>query len=168
MRSLIEKRGSYKISDKKGLSPVIASILLIALVLVLAAIIFLWARGFISEQIDKFGKPVEDICEDISFEANLYLEGDSGYTLEIANRGNVPIHSFDIKQTIGGDAIVEKFKFSLDPGEAKRQGLGDLESDFEKITIYPSLLGHVKERKINNAYPCNDKSKIISESQVTF
>ena len=44
---------------KRGLSPVIASVLLIALVLVLASIIFMWARGFISEQIEKFGNPVE-------------------------------------------------------------------------------------------------------------
>ena len=43
---------------KRGLSPVIASVLLILLVLVLASIIFLWARGFIGEQIEKFGEPI--------------------------------------------------------------------------------------------------------------
>ena len=43
--------------DKRAISPVVATVLLIVLVLILAAIIFLWARGFVGEQVEKFGEP---------------------------------------------------------------------------------------------------------------
>lgn len=41
--------------NKRGLSPIIATVLLIFLVLILASIVFLWARGFFSEQLEKGG-----------------------------------------------------------------------------------------------------------------
>jgi len=66
------------------LSPVIATVLLIALVLVLAAIIFMWARGFISEQIEKFGTPIEDLCDSVDFDIEIVKVG-LGYDFEIGN-----------------------------------------------------------------------------------
>ena len=73
--------------DVRGLSPVIASVLLILMVLVLAVLIFLWARGFVSEQVEKFGKPIEQICSSVDFEVQKF-----GSSLEVVNRGNVDIH----------------------------------------------------------------------------
>jgi len=41
-------------THKKGLSPVIATMLLIAIVVVIGLIIFLWFRGMTEEAITKF------------------------------------------------------------------------------------------------------------------
>jgi flagellin-like protein len=145
--------------DKKALSPVIATILLIALVLVLALIIFLWARGFVSEQIQKFGQPIEDLCSQADFDVEL-IEGSLGKELEIVNRGNAPIHSFDIKEIKGGDSEIQKFRFSVDVGAAIRQPIS-IDYSTEEIVIYPALLGNVKGKTLNKIFTCLGQGKTI-------
>ena len=153
----------YKIlGAKRSLSPVIASVLLIALVLVLAAIIFLWARGFISEQIEKFGQPINTLCEQVSIEADLIIQGGVGNELEIANRGNVDIHSFDIKVISNGDSTIQKFAISVDVGKAVKESLALSLLDADKIVIYPALLGNVKDKKTNKVYTCVEQGKTIN------
>jgi flagellin-like protein len=144
---------------KRGLSPVIASVLLIALVLVLAAIIFLWARGFISEQIEKFGKPIEELCGDVSFDLEL-VDATGGYDLEVVNRGNVPIYNFDIKEIKGGNSDIQKFKFSVNVGKSVRQAIS-LKADTEKIVVYPVIVGNVKGKKVNKPFTCSEIGKTI-------
>ena len=144
-------------SDTRGLSPVIASVLLVALVLVLAAIIFMWARGFISEQIEKFGQPVEKACEDVSFAVDLVKVG-VGYEIEIENTGNIPIQNFDIKRIEGGDSEIEKFKFKVDQGEAVRGGV-QINTRTDKIVVYPALLGKLKGKATNKVFTCSDRGE---------
>jgi flagellin-like protein len=84
-----------RVDSKKGLSPVIASVFMMLLVVILAAIIFLWSRGFIEEQVEKFGKPIESYCENIAYEVAVYDN-----ELEIRNVANVDINHFDIKKGI--------------------------------------------------------------------
>ncbi|MBI3334665.1 hypothetical protein HYZ97_04205 [Candidatus Pacearchaeota archaeon] len=87
---------------KRGLSPVIATVLLISIALLLAAIIFLWARGFLIERNIKFDQPIEDACGDISFDAEAFAE--AGETrLAIVNRGNVPIYGVELQESSEGD-----------------------------------------------------------------
>ena len=150
---------------KGGLSPVVASVLLVALVLVLAAIVFLWARGFISEQIEKFGQPIDEYCSQIVIEAQL-IDGPSGpkSELEIANRGSVDIKQFEIKEFTGGDSIVSRFDFSINKGGAVKEPVSftnNLE-DIDKIIIYPALLGNVRNRNSNKIYTCLEQGRTIN------
>lgn len=83
---------------KKGVSPVIATVLLIAMVVVTALIIFLWFRGMTQEAVTKFGgENVELVCGEVEFDASY-----SGGTLYISNTGNVPIFGMDIKISKAG------------------------------------------------------------------
>jgi flagellin-like protein len=148
-----------KRSDKKGLSPVIASVLMVALVLVLAAIVFMWARGFISEQIEKFGQPVEKACDDVSFVVDLVKLG-IGYELEIENTGNVPIQNFDIKKTIGGDSVIEKFKFSVNEGDSVKQGI-EIGTKTDEVVIYPALLGKLRGKATNKVFTCSERGETV-------
>lgn len=87
--------------SKKGISPVIATVLLIAMVVVIALIVFLWFRGLTGEAITKFGgKNVKLVCGDVSFDAS-YLGG----ILSLSNTGNVPI--FGIKAKISNQGSHE-------------------------------------------------------------
>ncbi len=83
--------------NKRGLSPIIATVLLIAMILVIAIIIFLWLKGFTREAITKdlgFGeKNIELVCEDVAFKAEYFSN-----TLQISNEGSAPIQNFMIKQ----------------------------------------------------------------------
>ena len=143
----------------RGLSPVIASVLLILLVLVMATLIFLWARGFISEQIEKFGTPIEKMCEAVSFEVERI-----GIDLEVINRGEVDIRYFDIKMIKGGDSEIEKFNFQVDAGESVRQEVNLLMEGGEvpdKITVYPALVGNIKGGSSSKVFTCMDAGKTI-------
>ncbi len=154
----------YNNMKKKGLSPVIASVMMIMLVLVLSAMIFLWARGFISEQIEKFDKPIGDVCAEVNFDAVLVNDNE----LEIINRGNVGIRSFDIKLIKGGTSEVAKFDFGgpqIDPGQAVRQSVTTLlmndNTAPDKIIVYPTLLGSVRGKNANRPFTCVDAGKAI-------
>lgn len=139
---------------KRGLSPVIASVLMILLVLVLAAIIFLWARGFIGEQIEKFGKPIESYCGEVKFE--MYRDGTN---LEIVNKGNVDIRHLDIKVIKGGDSEVNRFNFQVDAGDSESGYASLMMSDGstpDEIIAYPALVGEVQGGGSNSVFTCLD------------
>ncbi len=142
----------------------IATVFLILLVLVLAALIFLWARGFISEQIEKFGQPVDNLCKQVDFEVQV-VSGDIGEdALEVVNRGDIDIFYLDIKMFKEGNSEISRFKFKIDAGQSIKKDLylkmedGSLP---EKIEIYPALLGSVKGKDSNKVFTCKDVSKII-------
>ena len=144
---------------KKGLSPVIASSLMILLVLVLAIIIFLWSRGFISEQIEKFGRPIEDSCGEVNFDVVRY-----GNELEVINRGNIDIRSLDVKRIRGGDSEVERFGFAVDAGESVRGNVAFEMEDGEtpdEIIVYPALIGKVQGGDSNSVFTCLDSGVTI-------
>ena len=140
--------------NKRGLSPVIASVLMILLVLVLASIIFLWARGFITEQIEKFGKPVEELCSSVSFEVERV-----GEELEVINRGNVDIRHLDIKLFQGGNSEINKFNLQVDAGKAVKKPITLTMSDGsepDRVIAYPALVGNVRGKTTNKVFTCVD------------
>jgi len=141
-------------TNKDGLSPVIASVLMILLVLVLAAIIFLWARGFIDEQIQKFGKPIDSYCKSVNFEVEKV-----GNKLEIVNRGNIDIRYLDIKLFSGGNSEISRFDFQVDAGKSVEGFVSLKMSDGslpDKIIVYPALIGNIKGESSNKVFVCMD------------
>lgn len=78
---------------KRGISPVIASVLLVVIVLIIALIVFLWLKGITKEAVVKFDKNVELVCEDLVFDVK-YTDLQK---LQVANNGNVPIYNLKIK-----------------------------------------------------------------------
>lgn len=142
--------------NKRGLSPVIATVLLVALVLVLAVIVFLWARSSISEQVEKFGQPIERNCEDVDFTA-VYSTG----LLDVANNGNVPIHEFEVKQFSGGNSEIDRLEEPLNEGKVKSISFSP-NVGVDKIIVYPVLLGKVRGTNQNKKYVCLDKGITIN------
>lgn len=56
---------------KKGVSPVIATVLLIGIVIALSLIVFIWMSTFIGETITKFdGENVELVCDKVEIDAD--------------------------------------------------------------------------------------------------
>ncbi len=142
---------------RRSLSPVIATVLLIALVLILAIIIFLWARGFISERIEKFpGQAIEDTCRNVNFDASYYTESGTPM-LEIVNRGNVPIYGIGVKQKqSSGNSNMFSYNITVNVGGSGKAVVGDnINSDeTSELIIYPQILGTVQGKSINKLYTC--------------
>ena len=84
--------------DKKAVSPVIASVLLIGIVVVMSVIIFLWFRGFTQESVTKFDKNIALVCEEVDFQATY-----SGGKISVSNTGNVPLYDLKVKISSGGN-----------------------------------------------------------------
>ena len=128
---------------KKGVSPVIATTLLIMMVVVIGLIIFLWFRGFTQEAVTKFGGTnVEIICEQVAFDSS-YSAG----RLSIINEGNVPIYSLKLKIESPGshttieieDAAGSWPETGLNLGGTFSGDIGSSASGAEKITVIPVL-----------------------------
>jgi len=151
-------------NSKKGLSPVIASVLLILMVLVLAVLIFLWARGFLSEQIEKFGQPVESYCSGINFDAVLIGTAGSG-NLEVVNRGNIDIFRLDLLLEKDGKEETKKFDYNIPRGGSESAPINlimDNGYDLpDKVTAFPALVGEVIGKSTNKVYTCTDYGKVI-------
>ena len=122
---------------RRGLSPVVATVLLVGMVIVIALIIFLWIRGLQDEAITKFGKNIELVCYDVEFDAS-YSEG----VVSVLNTGNVAVHEFKAKVGSGGSysTVAVKGIQNLDSGMAG-SGEVDVESGDEEIVLIPVLMG---------------------------
>lgn len=152
---------------KKGVSPVIATILLIALVFVIAMIIFLFMRGIGEESITKFGNEnIKLACQKVDFDAS-YSDG----SLAISNLGEVPIFDMNLKLDKGGSYETEGLKLKYPsswPSSGLSQGgvvsisLQDV-GGLKKIVITPVLAGKTKAgtKKFYNCEQGLYKNEII-------
>ncbi|MBM3247764.1 hypothetical protein FJZ17_04480 [Candidatus Pacearchaeota archaeon] len=133
--------------SKKGLSPIITTILLVLLAVVLAAIIFLWARGFVKEGLVKFGEPIERACDKIKIEAAI----NSG-SLLITNRADVPIYKFKLVSSSAGSSSAQEIAQAINPGESKTISVTGASGS----KLIPILLGNSKNNEIQE-YECPKK-----------
>lgn len=145
---------------KKSLSPVIATVLLVAMVIVIGLIIFLWFKGFIKEEITKFsGKNVRLVCDDVQFDASY---SSSNEILYISNSGNVPIFSMKVEIFREGSHETEDIKnlSTAWPGTGLNQGQSfsgsiNAASGANKITLIPVLIG--SSERGQRTYVCEER-----------
>jgi flagellin-like protein len=151
-----------RINSKKGLSPVVATILLIAIVVILAIIIFLWARGFVAERAEKFGRAVELSCEDVNFDTGVFLDDGNGpcnqgeFILEIVNRGDIPLYGFEVKDLSDPGSVIvnEILTNTVSIGQSAQLCLGSSVGADSELLIIPVILGQTDSGKI--AHTCPD------------
>ncbi|NCN52088.1 hypothetical protein GW931_03685 [archaeon] len=144
-------------NKKRGMSPVVATVLLIAIVIVIGLIVFLWFKGITDEAITKFdGTNVKLVCEQVSFSAE-YSNGNIG----ISNDGNVPI--FKMKAKIIGAGSYETVVVGEGDSNWQSTGLnqgdayeGSLElNGATKILLIPVLIGQT-ESEGKKLYTCDE------------
>ncbi len=138
--------------EKRGVSPVIATVLLILIVLISAMIVFLWARGFVAEAVTKQDKPAEQACQEIAFDGVKL----SGNKIQVSNTGNIPIYRFEIRETAAGRTVTEQTQQVLDAGQALEI---ELSGDFDRTEVIPVILG--KAGNVKKAYTCLNNGKIL-------
>lgn len=154
---MMRKRGS-----NKGVSPVIATVLLIGLVVTLGVVVFLWFRSFTQEAVTKFGgENIELVCGDVQFDASY-----SGGNLAIENIGNVPIYSFNVQiNSAGGIYTTEEIANMVDwPEIGLRQGgvfSGNIASQIAsynptELVFIPILRGTISSGD-EKSYTCGER-----------
>jgi len=127
---------------KKGLSPIIATVLLVVLVIIIALIIFLWARRFIGEAVVKNGASADQRCGEINLEASRVST-----TLYLNNRGNIPVYSIEVKlKSDGREQVVREDEINLAPGQSDTYEVSGMDSA-QSVNVVPSILGETKTSK---------------------
>ncbi len=153
------------IKKKKGLSPVIATVLLIAIVVVIGTIIFLWFRGLSEETITKFGRRnIKLVCNDVKFDADY-----TNSILTLSNTADVPIYSMQMKISMPGGYVTKDFKedaadLGLDwPETGLGQGhvfsadmTGLIDDSATEITLIPVLVGKTAKGS-EKKYVCEER-----------
>jgi len=137
---------------KRGISPVIATVLLIAIVVVIALIVFLWFRQTLREPIEKFGENVELVCEEVSFSASY----DSILKkFSIVNDGSVPIEGMKVKKISNGDFTKEDL---VNFNGLSLGGAGTYDFDatgYDRIILIPVLLGNSESGE--TSFVCDER-----------
>lgn len=134
------KRGK----NRRGLSPIITTVLLIALVIVSTTIVFFWFRGMVEEGVTKFGKNIKLVCDDVNFDAS-YSSG----VLSVVNNGNIPIFKVNLKISSGGNFETKEITdmgvswpvTGLAQGGAFSANIGSSVGSADSITVLPILVG---------------------------
>jgi len=151
---------TIKNMKKKAISPVIATVLLVAMVIVIGLIIFSWAKGFQEEAVTKFGgENIELTCEKVTFEADY---SQSGGTLFLSNLGNVPIFGINAKiykdgshetKNLGG--ISNWPEIGLPQGATFSENLASDFGGAERVVLIPTLRG--TSGKGEKIHICDDR-----------
>jgi flagellin-like protein len=125
--------------EKRGISPVIATVFMILLVVSLSALVFIWARGFVEERENEGGLTVDELCEAVNFDID-NVSGNSNF--EIINRGDINISSLQFRVYYGGDSSVLNWSSSVVSGEARGATI-DLSSfsGISSVEVIPVLDG---------------------------
>ena len=143
--------------QKKGISPQIATVLLVAFVIALLVTVFLWGRNYIQERAEKEGKLAEKQleCENIGFEVvNAYQQGNN-IVITLKNEKEREIGKFTFR-IIGDEVEVVESYDKLD-SLTIRQYLLEFRGD---IVIIPKSVSIIPWLSIARGYyvPCSKKS----------
>ena len=132
---------------KKGVSPVIATILTIALVITMAAAIIIWSKGITEKltggAITLQGKNIALTCNDVIFEFS-YTES----KLYLKNPGNIPIYGMKFIIYSDGSYETQDIKDltpnwpedGLKPGKVFSDSI-TFDADVNKVVLIPVLIG---------------------------
>lgn len=151
----------YSLNKKKGVSPVIATVLLIAMVIVISMIVFFWFQGLTEETITKFGKKnIKIVCDEVKFQASY-----SSPTLTISNTGTVPIYNFNLKISNAGGFSTKDLQSSniswpelgINQGDVFSSNVLSLNIDAAiDLTVIPVLVGNSKKGG-QKTYTCEER-----------
>jgi len=138
--------------NNKGISPLVATVMLVAISVAAAGMVFVWLQGFMGEQTQKNNAPIERSCEQLKYSAEISQEGKLVF-LVINNEGNIPIKEVYLKaiKEDGSSSVIERnpLKYSdshvpaIFAGNVIKLSIDDIWSVNEvvKIDIIPVLYG---------------------------
>ena len=162
-------------SKKRGMSPVVGTVLLVSLVVVLAGSVFAWAYSFISDKTREAS--VEKACGELDFISGQFcksilpvdsLDGSTEYEtyleFDVRNEVGEDIVGFSILASYNGNSVnvptLDGDKVYVYDSERIYTGVLEGSEEIDEIVILPKVLVDSK------AYYCEDKGKSISWEEI--
>lgn len=138
-----------KMRNNKGVSPIVATVLLIAMVVVIALILFLWFRNMVKEEVVKFEEEnIEMTCDKVDFRIDY---SPSSGSLTVVNDGSIPIYGLKISHyssdskgeiSVSPEEDSQGIEKGINSGATYTKEIGD---NYEKVIVYPVLIGNSKD-----------------------
>ena len=130
--------------DKKGVSPIIATVLLITLVVILVASLIFWVKGFLNERITKEGAlaDAEAKCTQLNIDLkNVQIFDTSKLIIDLTNSGSEDISAITLRIEDSFNNInIKTIDAKVRPFETFSQTIdvGSVSSG-NKVTIIPNV-----------------------------
>ena len=130
---------------KRGISPLIATILLIAFVVVIALLVWFWYSDLLEEYRTKEGQQIQSeftCASDVEISANLVDCTTNSISFNLKNKGSIELISFYI---VGTDDLGNKnsitSEINLAPGATLNTGaiFDEMVGNLEEVDIIPIL-----------------------------
>lgn len=104
-----------KFMQNKGVSPLIATVILIGFVVIIIAIIILWGKDYLQEKAEKSSALEEAARDCLSVDISVEtITGKDGFL--IYNDGNIPFDGLIIRQHCGGDIAATRVYTTVNVG----------------------------------------------------
>lgn len=129
---MLREKLSTSVRGKQGISPLIASVLVIGMVIVAASIVFFWGRGFTEEIIEKEGA-ISQQRLNCATDIKINVVRESGGQLTVENLGSGRVDAFSV--VVDGQATEEPT--SIDPGNTAQ--IGHSANPGQKVDIIPKI-----------------------------
>ena len=154
---LVKKRGNKNFQYKKGISPLIATVLLIGFVVAVGTIVIFWGRNFVKERADKEGVLAEKQlrCENVEIDIKSVDKVNNQIVIE--NKANEAIDGFILRVVSDGSGaqkIMQKLDGLKTAGITYSLTLGAN----PKVDLVPGLKPEGTGAPL---VPCSNKHKII-------
>lgn len=118
----------------KAVSPMIATIILIAITVLTGTLIF----KFGNDSLANLSPPAD--CSQVNFNAGIFQESDESLTFEVENVGDIKLESFIIQVKDEADNLNNyNLDLSVNPAESKKQTLDFTISENSEIKIIPEI-----------------------------
>lgn len=146
--------------NKRGISPVIATVMLVVIAIILFLLVYLWITSFQKEAVLKFNSPIETACLRISFNA-MITGANPNKNIQITNMADLPIHRFELYNvnSSGTTKITTPGEEILDISPAGSTTFSGISCS--KIKVVPYLLGKTKAGK-EKEYACEKQAKTFN------
>ena len=143
--------------NKKGISPLISTVMLIALVVIVATIIIVWSGGIIKEKTEKFGKAIDNVCLDVKLET--YVNPDN--TIGLRNKGIIPVQEVKLIVNENGNDVIHDI--GADEGGRVGSGLSSTIETYsyssgKEIKVIPVLIG--RKSGILTKFTCPEQTGV--------
>jgi len=150
-----------KLFDKRGLSPLVATALLVLVAASAVFLVFYFTKSVSNDQIQKFGESAEDACNKISFVPIL-----SGENILLNNQGTVPIYAINLEILKGGTRVVRFLRpkdglVDVNEQDSVTASVQDLSGNIESMAVVPVILGQSTVTGTTKVYPCTSQGKAL-------
>ena len=130
--------------NNKALSPVIGTVLLISIAIILAGLIFTWARLTVIEL-----APISHNCEDVIFTAEI-----TNFQIGIVNKGHVNLEGIQIKSIEQGSIkTLETINQKIPKGDSRLLTPNQFPIN-TKLLIVPIIKAQTQDKEID--FNCPD------------